>query len=170
MKLLLTIEPFDAQVACDTEWKSHSLIVGEHGNPARRISTIPGFVPEAWLLDEFENSTITSSEFKRRYSCQIATCHSDLNALWKMASTTGLVVLHCGCSWQAVVAKAIVEGVTQIECKRRWDAGWIVGGYTYPLRDFIIRLGGLRYDRHKVWVMPTKETWRLVLAQMPGEF
>lgn len=57
-----------------------------------------------------------------------------------------------------------------LEAYRRYDRGWMIGGHTRPVRQEILRLGGLWLGKHKTWTMPDRETWLYILSLLPGDF
>jgi hypothetical protein len=68
------------------------------------------------------------------------------------------------------VAIAVKRHLEHLECKRQWKAGSIVGGYTFPVREEILRRGGLWFARHKAWMMPDHESWKYIQSLLPGDF
>jgi hypothetical protein len=65
---------------------------------------------------------------------------------------------------------AAEERRDETEADRRYHAGWIIGGYTFPVQDSIRRLGGLWLRRHRVWTMPDRESWLQIRSLLPGDF
>lgn len=62
------------------------------------------------------------------------------------------------------------ERLDEPEAIRRYEAGWIVGGYTHPIQAAILRQGGLWLRRHRVWTMPDRDSWILIRSLLPGDF
>jgi hypothetical protein len=68
------------------------------------------------------------------------------------------------------VAVAVKQHLEELECRRRYAAGWIIGGLTWPVREEIVRSGGLWFGRHKAWTMPDQVSWKYIQSLLPGDF
>ena len=130
----------------------------------------PQLAPLPGLFKAFRDGLCDWYEFRRRYAIQLESFADDCEQFRCLACESGIVLLHSSVDIEHNVAVAMKHHLEQLECQRRWTAGLIVGGYLYPLRDEVVRSGGLWFPQHKAWVMPNREARDHILSLLPGDF
>ena len=131
--------------------------------PVRRIRLLPN----ARLKDY---SSFDRHDFSHRCRLEFARHSSLCEWLAETARTSTLWLTH---SRQESIQHGVRElkrHLELLEAHRRYDRGWMIGGYTLPIRPEIERLGGLWLGKHKTWTMPDRTTWLHVLSLLPGDF
>lgn len=131
---------------------------------------LPELAPSQALRERFSTGSIEWHEFRRRYLIELALREETCERLRSLAVQHGITLLDPHADARRNTARVLREHLQILECRRRWNAGWIVGGYTAPLKCVIEELGGLWFARHKVWTMPDRSTWCRVQALLPGDF
>jgi uncharacterized protein YeaO (DUF488 family) len=114
-----------------------------------------------WLADDPDRLDEFARRYRRELQDQPAPCETLRRLAWDAPLTLtyreGLAGRHG--------ALALQRHLEQLECFRRWDQGWMIGGEVNALRDEIERHGGLWLARHKVWMMPDQASWQRVQAR-----
>lgn len=109
-------------------------------------------------------------EFHRRYTQELQR-QLELCELLRVAATQSGILLRYACGTHrrnpAIVLRDFLQA---LECQRRYQNGWIIGGYTNGVGNEILDRGGLYYQRHKVWCMPSAEDTHVVRSLLPGDF
>ncbi|WP_145369380.1 DUF488 domain-containing protein [Maioricimonas rarisocia] len=109
-------------------------------------------------------------EFRRRYRAELPEHEDDCRQLVDRARRQTVELVYAARDDHHNNAVVLAEYLEELECRRRWDEGWIVGGHTTPVKDQLKEAGGLWYMRHRVWTMPDRETWEYAQSLLPGEF
>jgi len=109
-------------------------------------------------------------EFRRRYRTELLEHHDICGRLAEHACRQTLELLFAARDEQHNNAVVLAEYLQELECQRRWNEGWIVGGHTSPVKDALREAGGLWYMRHRVWTMPDRASWEYAQSLLPGEF
>lgn len=131
---------------------------------------MPQLAPPPDLFNAFQAGFCDWYEFQRRFANQLESSADDCEQLRHLACESGLVLLRNSENTEHNVAVAMKHHLEQLECRRRWNLGLIVGGYLYPLRDEVVHSGGLWFARHKAWVMPDRQAWDYIQSLLPGDF
>lgn len=131
---------------------------------------LPELAPSSGLLQWYDFRVERCDEFCRRYRREMAAETLLCKALGDCARRSRLVLLYGAGAPGNNLAEVLKQHLTEAECLRRWRSGWMIGGFTYQLRDEILSGGGLWYGRHKVWVMPDAASCQHVRSLFPGDF
>lgn len=131
---------------------------------------LPELAPSSSLLDWYGFRAVRYDEFRRRYCHELSTTPHLCGVLRELACVSGLRLIYAAGAARNNIADALGEHLLELECQLRWRSGWMVGGFTYQLRDQILSRGGLWYSRHKVWVMPDALSCREIRSMFPGDF
>ncbi len=98
---------------------------------------IPSLAPSSTLLESFSDDAAMWLEFCRRYRRELNQQHDTCERLRRIACQRRLVLVHGGDDREHKVALALKEHLRLLECQRRWNEGWVVGGHTFPIRHQI---------------------------------
>ena len=128
------------------------------------------FAPSEGLLRWFGYEAENWYEFRRRYHRELEKQSVRCERLHESACRSRLVLTYCHGNAQRNIALALKQYLEILECHRRWQAGWIIGGYNFPVREEIHALGGLWFAQHKAYVMPSRTTWQAIQNLLPGDF
>lgn len=109
-------------------------------------------------------------EFYRRYQRELEHQPGLCEQLRQRASTERVILVYAFGTPCENVAVPLKRHLEDLECRLRWQNGWMIGGHTAGVRDAIIRRGGIYYSRHKVWMMPSEEDTRVIRSILPGDF
>lgn len=109
-------------------------------------------------------------EFRRRYRTELLEHHDICGRLAEHACRQTVELLFAARDEQHNNAVVLAEYLQELECQRRWNEGWIVGGHTSPVKVALREAGGLWYMRHRVWTMPDRASWEYAQSLLPGEF
>lgn len=109
-------------------------------------------------------------EFQRRYMSDLQLQLIQGERLRTAAVENGILLRYAFGTPQSNPAIVLCEFIKTLECQRRYENGWIVGGYTKGVREEILERGGLYYQQHKAWVMSSAEDARSVRGLLPGDF
>jgi uncharacterized protein YeaO (DUF488 family) len=131
---------------------------------------LPSLAPTDELWQQFSCDDYEWHEFCRRYRLELDQKPSECERLRSAACDCRLTLTYLSGDCRHNVAIAMKQHLQHLECKRRYDAGWIIGGLTWPVREEIERCGGLWFDRHKVWMMPDQKSWKYIHSLLPGDF
>lgn len=131
---------------------------------------LPSLAPSDELWHQFSCDDYEWHEFCRRYRLELDQKPSECERLRSLASEYRLTLTYQTGDCRHNVAIALKQHLEHLECKRRYDAGWIIGGLTWPVQKAIERRGGLWFARHKVWMMPDYESWKHIHSLLPGDF
>lgn len=131
---------------------------------------LPELAPSPSLACWYANDDVKWSEFTRRYRQELGRQDELCERLRQLATERDLVLLHDSNEGNHNLAVALEEHTRFVECLRRWRAGWVVGGHTWPMRHQLQALGGLWYPPHKVWTMPDQESCDTARRLFPGDF
>lgn len=131
---------------------------------------LPELAPSSGLLKWYDFRAERYDEFCRRYRREMAAETLLCEALGDCAGRSRLLLLYGAGAPGKNLAEVLREHLAEAECLRRWQSGWMVGGFTYQLRDEILSRGGLWYGRHKVFVMPDAASCQHVRSLFPGDF
>lgn len=131
---------------------------------------IPLIAPSSALVNRFKYDEQNWHEFERRYRRELLEFPTQCEGLRSLACRTivTLVYLDGNAMWNAAIA--LKNHLIELECQRRWNAGWMVGGHTAPVRNEIERYGGLWFGWHKAWMMPDRESCDYIRSLLPGDF
>lgn len=130
----------------------------------------PKLAPSSELLRWFDFERGRWGEFCRRYSRELEGERPACERLRQQATDSRLTLLYCHGRPTLNAAAGLKLHLERLECESRWSAGWIVGGYSFPIREEIELRGGLWFAPHKAWVMPDRQAWDEVQSLLPGEF
>lgn len=125
--------------------------------------------PSEWLMREFAAED-RWDEFRRRYHLELRTLPSECERLRSIACDASLVLIDASGDPQQRVALALREHLERLECQRRWDAGLMLGGMTWPVKREIIEAGGLWFGPHKAWMLPDEKSLAEIRKLLPGDF
>jgi uncharacterized protein YeaO (DUF488 family) len=131
---------------------------------------LPELAPSSPLASWYANDEVKWSEFARRYRQELEQQAELCERLRQLATERELVLVHDSDHADRNVAAALETHVQFVECQRRWQAGWVIGGHTWPMRHQLRALGGLWYPPHKVWTMPDQTTCQAARRLFPGDF
>lgn len=109
-------------------------------------------------------------DFDRRYRRELAEQPSYCERLAEIARSQVLWLAGTAAETMQRGIVSLKRHLESLEASRRYRAGWIIGGLSRPIRDEIVRRGGLWLDRHRAWTMPDRESWRTVQRMLPGDF
>ena len=109
-------------------------------------------------------------EFRRRYQLELKDLPEPCERLRRIACERPLVLIDASGDPERRVAIALREHLERLECQRRWDAGLMLGGMTWPLKQEILDAGGLWYGRHKAWMLPDEQSLARIRKLLPGDF
>lgn len=131
---------------------------------------VPAIAPTHTLVDWFNYDEEKWYEFERRYRRELSNVPTQCERLRSLACRTvvTLVYMNGNARWNAAIV--LKKHLIELECQRRWNAGWMVGGHTAPVRDEIERCGGLWFGWHKAWMMPNRESCDYIRSLLPGDF
>lgn len=130
--------------------------------PVRRIRLLPPARPRDSSFDWYDFSHRCRLEFARHLStCEWLAETARSSTLW-LTYSRRKSIQHG--------ARELKRHLELLEAHRRYDRGWMIGGYTLPVRAEIERLGGLWLGKHKTWTMPDRASWLHVLSLLPGDF
>lgn len=131
---------------------------------------LPSLGPSEAVWGRFACDDFQWHEFCRQYHRELQRRGRQCESLRSLACRRPVVLTYrVGDDWHNV-AVALKRHLEQLECKRRYDAGWIISGLTWAVRDEIQRFGGLWFARHKAWTMPDRPTWQYIQSLLPGDF
>lgn len=131
---------------------------------------LPSLAPSDELWPQFSCEDYEWHEFCRRYRLELEQRPSECERLRSLACECRLTLTYQTGDCRHNVAIAMKQHLEHLECNRRYDAGWIVGGLTWPVREAIESRGGLWFPRHKAWTMPDHESWKYIQSLLPGGF
>ena len=131
---------------------------------------VPAIAPTSALLGWFNNDEVKWHEFERRYRRELLKVPTQCERLRSLACTTMLTLIYMYGSAGRNAAIVLKKHLIELECQRRWDAGWMVGGHTSPVRNEIEQCGGLWFGWHKAWMMPDRESCDYIRSLLPGDF
>lgn len=131
---------------------------------------LPSLAPSDALWPQFSCDDHAWHEFCRRYRLELEQKPSECERLRSLACECGLVLTYQTGDCRHNIAIAAKQHLEHLECKRRYNAGWIIGGLTWPVRDAIEARGGLWFPRHKAWTMPDYQSWKYIHSLLPGDF
>lgn len=131
---------------------------------------MPALAPSPKLLHRQSWDAYNWYEFCRRYNLELDGKSDACEWLRGFACRQQLTLTYVQGNAERNVAVAVKRYLERLECRRRWDAGWIIGGYVAPLRQEIEAVGGLWFASHKVWTMPDGSSWRHIQSMLPGDF
>lgn len=109
-------------------------------------------------------------DFERRYRLELAGRQVECDRLAEIARNQILWLVASSCDFMQRGIAALKWHLENSEAKRRYQAGWIIGGYATPVCEVIHRLGGLWLSRHKAWTLPDRESWEHVQSLLPEDF
>lgn len=163
----------EVRSASDCLPSAHSLCVTLEARVLKACSShayLPELAPSSSLLEWYDFRPERHDEFSRRYRREMAAETQICETLGDCARRSRLVLLYGAGAPGKNFAEVLREHLTELECLRRWRSGWMVGGFSYHLRDDVLSRGGLWYGRHKVWVMPDAASCQQVRSLFPGDF
>lgn len=131
---------------------------------------MPALAPSGGLLQWYSGDSEKWHEFHRQYILELQEKPAECERLRALACETQLLLLYRCQDPERNAAAVMKRHLEQLECRRRWDAGLMIGGYLFPLRDEVIRCGGLWFGRHKAWMMPDRAAWHHIHSLLPGDF
>ena len=131
---------------------------------------LPQLAPQVALQVMYEQEEIDCHELARRYRRDLSRSPEQCERLRAMACDPGVILVNIAHPTQSCCATALSRHLADLECKRRWSEGLMIGGYVYPIRQEVMRAGGLWFARHKAWMMPNREAWQSIQSQLPGDF
>lgn len=144
-------------------------LLSMHGNDTRQ--GLCGF-RRIYILPLPQACATNSNWYEYSHLCRLAFSQNVgiCDALARSARVSTLWLIH---DLREFVVRGTLElkrHLESLEARRRYDRGWIVGGHTLPIRDEIVRLGGLWLQKHKAWTMPDRDSWLYALSLLPGDF
>jgi len=143
---------------------------GASGQPAGCDLWLPELAPTPGLRKAYRDQAIDRREFDRRYSCQLREHPGPCQRLRALANERG-IALRCDTSNpRSSVVSVLADHVERLECEHRWKEGLMVGGFLFPVRDEVVKAGGLYFARHKAWMMPNRQAWQYIQSLLPGDF
>ena len=131
---------------------------------------LPVLRPSRAVWQQFSCDDYQWHEFCRRYRLELDQKPGECERLRSVAYGCRLALTYLSGDCRHNIAIALKQHLEHLECKRRYAAGWIIGGLTWPVRAEIERCGGLWFARHKVWMMPDHESWKYIHSLLPGDF
>lgn len=131
---------------------------------------LPSLAPSDELWQRFSCDNYEWHEFCRRYRLELDQKPGECERLRSVACDCRLTLTYLAGDSQHNIAIAIKQHLEHLECKRRYEAGWIIGGLAWPVREEIERCGGLWFARHRVWMMPGHRSWKYIHSLLPGDF
>ncbi|MCA9143863.1 MAG: DUF488 family protein [Planctomycetaceae bacterium] len=131
---------------------------------------LPSLAPSGEVWKRFSCDDYEWHEFCRLYHLELQARKCQCERLRSLAHKRSLILTYQAGDARHNVAVAMKQHLEHLECKRRYDAGWIIGGLTWPVTEEIERCGGLWFARHKAWTMPNHETWKYIHSLLPGDF
>ena len=131
---------------------------------------LPAIAPSSTLLDWFNYDEEKWHEFERRYRRELRNVPTQCERLRELAFTTTLTLIYMNGSARRNAAIVLKKHLIELECQRRWNVGWMVGGHTSPVRNEIEQCGGLWFGWHKAWMMPDRESCDYIRSLLPGDF
>lgn len=131
---------------------------------------LPSLAPSDELWQQFSCDDDEWHEFCRRYRLELERKPNCCERLRSLACECRLTLTYLAGDCRHNVAIAMKQHLEHLECKRRYDAGWIIGGLTWPVREEIECRGGLWFARHKAWMMPDRKSWEYIHSLLPGDF
>lgn len=150
------------------------IIWPEQNNPPVKLNAgdlwLPGLTPSRRLLDWFSYDQNKWHEFYRRYEQELMDQPELCEKLRELACRSVLILIYQRGTPRQNIATAIRQHLIQLECKHRWNAGLMIGGYASPVEEQIRALGGIWFAKHKVWMMPDETSWQAILNLLPGDF
>lgn len=111
---------------------------------------LPAIAPSRALVNWFHYDEDKWYEFERRYRGELLTVPTPCEQLRSLACRTVVLLVYMNGSVRRNAAVVLKKHLIELECQRRWDAGWMVGGHTSPVRNEIEHRGGLWFGSHKV--------------------
>ena len=145
--------------------------LGSHPHIGRCVDVwLPSLAPSRGLWEWFLAAPDRWYEFVRQYHLELDHQAKDCEHLRHLACVHPLTFVFTAGTVDQNAAIALRQHLQHLECRRRYAAGWIVGGLTYPVRPQIEQLGGLWYGKHKVWTMPSAEACKAIRSLLPGDF
>lgn len=131
---------------------------------------LPALGPSRQLWSWYSGKESNWYEFVRKYHLELEEHPRDIQSLRGLACELTLTLVYVAGDAERNVAVAARHCLEYLECRRRYAAGWMIGGLTYPVRKQIEELGGLWYGKHKVWVMPSSHACKCIRSLLPGDF
>ena len=142
----------------------------EEDRQCPRAIWLPELAPSPELVRWRESSVGNWDEFARRYRLELSTHEPACERLRQTAGRDGLLLLYHEGACDQNVAVVLKRHLERLECQRRWDEGLMIGGYLYPIRETVIRCGGLWFERHRAWMLPDRDSWKFIQSLLPGDF
>lgn len=164
---------FHAEIAAQhsADARTDALRVAIEAPPCRKGELwLPSLAPSNEVRRHFSCEAFQWYEFCRRYRRELAQRERMCEHLRWLACKRPLCLVYAQGDEQHNVAIAMKQHLEELECRHRYQAGWIIGGHTWPLRKEIVSNGGLWFARHKAWTMPDEASWRTILSLLPGDF
>ncbi|MEZ6131229.1 MAG: DUF488 family protein [Planctomycetaceae bacterium] len=137
---------------------------------ANPVTWLPELAPSAELAGQLTGGRVDEHEFRRRYSLELEQRSEPCEWLRSGACNFGLALMTEDDDTSRCAADGLKQHLENLECRRRWRKGLMIGGYVYHLKDEIEQAGGLWFSRHKTWMMPDRETWERIQSLLPGDF
>ncbi len=131
---------------------------------------LPSLAPSGAAWKRFSCDDHEWFDFCRLYQFELQKRKCQCERLRSLAHKRSLALTYQAGDATHNVAVAMKQHLELLECERRYDAGWIIGGLTWPVRDEIVRCGGLWFARHKAWTMPNRASWKYIHSLLPGDF
>lgn len=131
---------------------------------------VPAIAPTCELVKWFNFDEEKWYEFERRYRRELKTVPTQCECLRSLACRTVVTLVYMNGNARRNAAIVLKKHLIELECQRRWDAGWMVGGHTSPVRNEIEQCGGLWFGWHKAWMMPDRESCDYIRSLLPGDF
>jgi uncharacterized protein YeaO (DUF488 family) len=130
---------------------------------------LPTLAPAPELLHRFTCGSLDWYDFARIYSQELQRQVLLCQQLRSIACRHRLLFLSDAPDPQKSVESAFVNHLERLECENRWDAGLMIGGFVFPVRQQIEQAGGLWFACHKAWVMPDRRSWEYIQSLLPGD-
>lgn len=131
---------------------------------------LPHLAPTDRLKKAFSDNLFDCHAFSHRYRLELARHPEEGERLRLLAHDVGIALVSQDVSEKCTAEAVLREHLISLECEARWNNGLMIGGYLYPLRSQIIQRGGLWLPRHKVWLMPDQESWKIIHSMLPVDF
>lgn len=109
-------------------------------------------------------------DFDRRYRLELDGQHGYCERLLGIARSRVLWLAGGAAESMQRGIGTLKKHLELLEAERRYRAGWIIGGLSWPVRDEILRRGGLWLARHKTWTLPDRDSWQAIQDLLPGDF
>jgi len=109
-------------------------------------------------------------EFQRLYRRKLESQSSLCEQLRQHALAQRVILVYSRGTPSANAAIPLKQHLEELECRRRWQNGWMIGGHTAGVRSEIVSRGGIYYARHKAWMMPSDGDTRFIRSILPGNF